>query len=740
MFDADRPITTSGQDKLDRDTFAKYLARCMLDHKDPDSLVVGLYGGWGVGKTSVINLVLEELNFAASNLNDDEKPIILNFSPWSYSGQNQLIYNFFRRLSSTLRSVSYLENADRIVYLLELYVSFFTHQAIPKSLRSKNKSFKNKSFLEKIFSKNSSSENFTSNDEENYAWESGRDLTLVKAELNELLKNQKHKIIIIIDNISRLYDQEIKQIFQIVKSMGDYANTAYLLAFDKEHVVRAIDIVDGGGGEEYVEKIVQLPFAIPPISQQDLEIIFADRLMEIVASIPENTWDAEYWADIYYSSLKYFFENCRDITRYVNTLNFSYLRLRDVVNPVDFFALTALEIFTPDIYFGIRENKDLFTDLLDNVYEFDKEQMQKDKIRCDEILSRNSRDRISPDILLDLLIRLFPRIRHIYHPHEKIYHSDAMARKLKRISSPDLFEVYFRLSMQTGSIPKSEFETLLALASNATGFDHALTRLNQDGRSRKFLDLLDSKILSTIPQQHIQSIISGLLNNGDLFPQGISSPLSLNAPMRIHRIIHGLLHCLQTPEERFLIMQNAIANASKSLYILVHEIQEQGREHSEESDTFVPHEFRDLSSEQLISLRKLVVKRIQDWASNGSLITHPQLLPILFAWRDWGSTEDCRSFVSTATNTDTGLIAFLISTLDPAISQAMMQYQQTPEWEKYLGNINAFIAVNLLELHARTLFEDNYFEKLREREQLALMIFLDLIKSHTQKNIPKTTI
>ena len=120
MFDADRPITKTEQDKLDRSTFAKYLARCMLDHQEPDSLVVGLYGGWGVGKTSVINLVVEELNFAETNLPDDEKPIILNFSPWSYSGQNQLIYSFFRRLSSVLRSVPYLENSDRIIYLLEL--------------------------------------------------------------------------------------------------------------------------------------------------------------------------------------------------------------------------------------------------------------------------------------------------------------------------------------------------------------------------------------------------------------------------------------------------------------------------------------------------------------------------------------------------------------------------------------------------------------------------------------------
>ena len=603
MFDSDRPITKSEQDRLNRAIFAKYLARCLLDHKDPDSIVVGLYGGWGVGKTSIINMVLEELNFAATNLIDEEKPIILNFSPWSYSGQNQLIYSFFRRLSSALRSVDYLENSDRIIHLLELYVSFFTHQPIPKSLRTKRSLFEKLTFRGR---------------EEVYAWESGRDLTLVKAELNELLRNQKHKIIIMIDNISRLYDFEIKQIFQIVKSMGDYANTAYLLAFDKDQVIQAINNIDGNGGEEFIEKIVQLPFKVPPILQQDLENILADQLRETIAAIPEGTWNTEYWADIYYRSLKYFFDNCRDITRYVNTLNFSYSRLRDVVNPVDFFALTAIEVFLPNIYYGIRDNKDLFTDLLDNVYMLDNDKKAKDRVRCDEILSRTKR--IPREILLELLIRLFPRLRQIYQPDIPYFHSTLVARKLKRMCSPDLFDAYFRLSMQPGQIPESEFKTLLSLASNKEAFDHALTRLNQDNRIEKFLDQLDSNFILNIPKQNIHTIVNALLDNGDLFPPGISGLLSLNTPMRIHRIIHGLLQRIENAEERFSILQESIANATKSVYILVHEIREQAREHMEEEDTFLPIEFRDLLPDQLDLLRKLIVSRIEYWAQTERLV------------------------------------------------------------------------------------------------------------------------
>ncbi len=183
-----------------------------------------------------------------------------------------------------------------------------------------------------------------------------------------------------------MLDMEIKQIFQIIKSMGDYVNTIYLLAFDKEQVIRAVNRIDGEGGENYIEKLVQLPFEVPPITQQDLENILFDRLKDIITMVPESTWDREHWADIYYSSLKFFFKNCRDITRYVNTLSFRYPRIKDVVNPVDYFALTAIEVFSPAIYSGIRDNKDLFTDLVENVYLLDQDKSEKDKLRCEEIL------------------------------------------------------------------------------------------------------------------------------------------------------------------------------------------------------------------------------------------------------------------------------------------------------------------------------------------------------------------
>ena len=709
MLDADRPILKSEQDRLGRSQFTKYLARCMLDQNNHESLAIGLFGGWGSGKTSIINLTIEELGIAASSLVDEEKPIILNFSPWSYSGQHQLLYAFFKRLSSAIRQSTFLENANQITQLLDLYVSFFTHQTNAKPLPSKKQIA---------------------------GWESGRDLTHIKAELNHVLSKQKHKFIIFIDNISRLESNEINQIFQITKSIGDYANTIYVLAMDKDHVAHAMSRIHQDDGKQYLDKLVQLSFDLPVISRQDVEKILLDRLSDVMKFVPKNSWNTEYWSDLYHASLKHIFHHCRDITHYVNSLIFSYPRVKEIVNPVDFFAITAIKVFSPQVYSGIRNNKDLFTDLISAVYEADQDKLIEDKARCDEILNREGR--ISHSHLLQLVIHLFPRLRSIYAAAIPFYHSESLARKNHRICNPDIFDVYFRLSISSEMISEPEMNAILSLTHDETGFTLELLRLNQDNKIISFLDLLDSVGILKIPVQHIGNVVSALVDSADLFPEGKNSLLQFNTPMRIHRILRQLLNRLDSPVKRFDIFRDAIKKSTKSVYILVHELNLQHKEHIENEDTFIPVSERQFTPEQLSALQTLTVTKIIYWAHIGRLIEHPKLIPILYAWKAWGNEIEWKQFIGRVTQDDKGLLAFLCAALKTPIDQAITKLQKNPAWESSIETIEDFISVQILEPHAKMLFEDLSFENLREREQLALLIFLDLIKAKTTKTIPNT--
>jgi len=213
-----------------------------------------------------------------------------------------------------------------------------------------------------------------------------KDLIAIKDDLNRILSRRKRKIIIVIDDIDRLNNSEIRQVFQLVKMLGDFSNTIYLLAFDHELVVNALTKVQEGPGQEYLEKIIQVPFELPQISRSEVEALLFSQLNVLIADIPEGKWDATYWGNIYQSGLKYFFTNIRDVTRYVNALRFSFRMVKDHVNPVDFLAVTGIQVFLPSIYLGIRDNKDLFSGVFeDRTSNSAKEQAAS---RINEILGR----------------------------------------------------------------------------------------------------------------------------------------------------------------------------------------------------------------------------------------------------------------------------------------------------------------------------------------------------------------
>lgn len=97
-FSSDRPIETARADVLARSAFAARLAQSISGWDGRDSLVISLHGGWGTGKTSVKNMVLEKLRSSPTR-----SPQIVEFSPWQVSGTGNLVGTFFNELAVTLR-------------------------------------------------------------------------------------------------------------------------------------------------------------------------------------------------------------------------------------------------------------------------------------------------------------------------------------------------------------------------------------------------------------------------------------------------------------------------------------------------------------------------------------------------------------------------------------------------------------------------------------------------------------
>ncbi|MFC1993125.1 P-loop NTPase fold protein, partial [Chloroflexota bacterium] len=57
----DEPISDPAQDRLGRDTFAANLTESLLSYENHSCLTLAIYGRWGSGKTSLMNLIEKHL-------------------------------------------------------------------------------------------------------------------------------------------------------------------------------------------------------------------------------------------------------------------------------------------------------------------------------------------------------------------------------------------------------------------------------------------------------------------------------------------------------------------------------------------------------------------------------------------------------------------------------------------------------------------------------------------------------
>ena len=95
QFLDDQPITGRLSDRFNRAPFASRLAHTLAQRADPSSIVVGLYGPWGDGKTSVLEMMGEALK-------EYPRVILVRFNPWHFQSQDALLRGFFATLAEAM--------------------------------------------------------------------------------------------------------------------------------------------------------------------------------------------------------------------------------------------------------------------------------------------------------------------------------------------------------------------------------------------------------------------------------------------------------------------------------------------------------------------------------------------------------------------------------------------------------------------------------------------------------------
>jgi predicted KAP-like P-loop ATPase len=84
-----------------------------------DSLVMALYGPWGIGKSSIKNMMLEKLRDGAP-----DAPIVVEFNPRQWAAQAQLADAFFREIALALGKKDDTKEAKQRAEFLSAYAAY----------------------------------------------------------------------------------------------------------------------------------------------------------------------------------------------------------------------------------------------------------------------------------------------------------------------------------------------------------------------------------------------------------------------------------------------------------------------------------------------------------------------------------------------------------------------------------------------------------------------------------------
>lgn len=716
MFNSDRPIKHLSEDELNRQNFAMSIGEAILKSQTKDSLVIGLLGKWGSGKTSLVNMIVEHIVNISTSFEFEEQPIVIYFNPWNFSGQNQLISQFFNKLSSTLERPDYSKDLKKAGHLL-------------KTISKIAKPFTFVPTLSAAASACSEVANSVAEATESAGELYENDLDGIKKDISDILENQNMKMVIVIDDIDRLNNMEIRQIFQLVKTLADFPNSIYLLTFDKKVVTDALKKEQQGHEEEYLEKIVQVPLDIPLISKIEVEILLEGRLKKLIEDIPENKFDRVYWGNIYQSGFKYFFENIRDVTRYINVLNFNYELVKDEVNLVDLIAISAVQVFIPEVYQKIRDNKEIFTLTSTKKGMVNLEEYQQ---VCNDII--NSVNEKNQKFLHNYLKILFPGISTIY---ENVSYDRSFERSWRinrNICSEDVFDVYFKFSLPNGEISQREIESIIEYSNDTKKIFNKLLELIEYGKILSFLDRFPDHA-NMIKKENIGSIVSCILDVGDLFPDDES--VFYGTPMKTHLLTNSLIKRCSTQDERFTILKDSIQDSTLSLYTLVWEVDFQdelhGKYHYEKESEQNLTVKQDLivSSVQLDTLERLVCDKIKDWAEKGNLESHKKIVPILQIWKQWGADKtEIDSVINEIIKHDSYLINFIFNCVSPRHSWSVNDYVPKTTWDISFEAIEEFIDLSLVESRLKEMNTLDKLKNVTDKEEIAIKRFLDNVDQY----------
>ena len=644
----DRPAT---EDSLGRVHFADALSRSLILPKGSPGLVVGIEGSWGSGKSTLIGFITKSL----SEVTAGNEPVVVEFNPWLVSNTGALVEALIGQVAASVgknfpdgktgvkvsqKLLGYVGLLKNLKYVPGLSWAGHAAEDLPDIMKA----------IATVAEEGTEAGKKALGEFEKLlpSW----DISKKRKEVVEALEELDRPIVIVIDDLDRLPAEEIRAMIQAIKAVADFPRTTYLLAYDRDVVATAL-AADKDSGLSYLEKIVQVAYPIPPLSQRQLKHFANDKVRALlkVLGITLRVYEEERYERAL-SLLTKLARHPRDVVRTLNRLTLSLPATHGEVNAADVIVFEALSQRFPALRDAIHNHSTDFIghsfrdDGIDEMSDIDWAEYVADK-KDDSVqpwlkhLPQNEHDqRISKKSCLFLFT---PQV----NGSERVLSEDYLG-----IADPDRLARLFRMT-SIEEVP--EAKEMHKLLQNPDDLKHALHGDEQ------LLFLIEWLInyAPSCPAPNVDGCIKELAD--------ISEELTTQCKLlddvakKIAVLIEKLLrHKTPGYENCFLnVARNASLSVSEKVVLEAEsELGKWGESHQ--------NKVRD--SLQLIPNSKIVdqsiqiwLKRVRDSVDQGNLYKEANLISVLyrFAQLNNDAYDDTYDAISKMCRTDEGLAAFL---------------------------------------------------------------------------------
>ena len=294
LINPDVPIRNSSEDLFSFTPLATDVARYMLSYDLSDSLVIGVSGSWGSGKTSLLNLIDEAISDQCKHKTNKATPAIVRYSPWLISNRSTLLADFLLLLCTKLVT----ETSGKIFglrYLIMLKRQFWDYRKFRKyalAVSNRERNFD-------LFAREAPKVRIPILSE---AWEvlcktidalrlkpDAINFDDLRSTACEALQRHKKRIIVLLDDLDRLEPDEIMGLLRLVRSTAQLPHITYVLCFDQKQVSETIKTKQGTDDNSYTDKIAQLFIDVPRIRSSALSNLLKEKLTTFITDSNTGT-------------------------------------------------------------------------------------------------------------------------------------------------------------------------------------------------------------------------------------------------------------------------------------------------------------------------------------------------------------------------------------------------------------------------------------------------------------------